>query len=164
MIPVIASTNLFVSLPFVHAWPIPTGAAFNYGALKDAGITHIVSVSPSIGRVYPQEFEYFLVFDTDDAADEHPQDDSLEEFFDATYGFIHDAKAQGGKVLVVCDDGISYSPVILAAFLMREEGMYRSDAVHRIERVRTTTSLSALHQRDLKLLEQNLFGEGIIST
>ena len=147
-----------------HTRTKPTGAAFNYGALKEAGITHIVSVSPSIGKIYPQEFEYFLVFDTNDAADEHPQDDSLEEFFDATYDFIHNAKAQGGKVLVVCDDGISYSPVILAAFLMREEGMYRSDAVHRIKRVRTTTSLSALHQRDLKLLEQNLISEGIIET
>ena len=147
-----------------HTRTKPTGAAFNYGALKEAGITHIVSVSPSISKIYPQEFMYFLVFDADNTADEHPQDDSLEEFFDATYEFIHDAKAQGGKVLVVCDDGISYSPVILAAFLMREEGMYRSDAVHRIKRVRTTMSLSALHQRDLKILEQNLISEGIIET
>lgn len=123
-----------------------------------------MSVSPSIGKIYPREFEYFIVFDADDAADEYPQDDSLEEFFDATYDFIHDAKAQGGKVLVVCDDGISYSPVILAAFLMREEGMYRSDAVHRIKRVRTTTSLSALHQKDLKVFEQQLLREGVIET
>ena len=125
-----------------------------------------MSVSPSIGEIYPQDFEYFLVFDTDDAADtdEHPQDESLAEFFSSTYDFIHYAKAQGGKVLVVCDDGISYSPVILAAFLMREEGMYRSDAVHRIKRVRTTTSLSALHQHDLKVLEQNLISEGVIET
>jgi len=144
-----------------HALIKPTGAAFNYGALEDAGITHIVSVSPSIGEVYPQEFEYFLVFDTDDA-DENPQDDSLEKFFGATYDFIHDAKAQGGKVLVVCDDGISYSPVILAAFLMREEGMYRSDAMHRIKRQRTTMSLSALHQNDLKVLEKKLINEGVI--
>jgi protein-tyrosine phosphatase len=88
----------------------------------------------------------------------------LEEFFDATYYFIHDAKAQGGKVLVVCDDGISYSPAILAAFLMREEGMNKSDAVHRIKRVRTTTSLSALHQQDLKVLEDQLIREGVIET
>ena len=123
-----------------------------------------MSVSPSIGKIYPREFEYLIVFDADDAADEYPQDDSLEEFFDATYDFIHDAKAQGGKVLVVCEDGISYSPVILAAFLMREEGMYRSDAVHRIKRVRTTTSLSALHQKDLKVFEQQLLREGVIET
>jgi len=111
------------------------GAAFNFQALKDAGITHIVSVSPSIGKIYPRDFEYFLVFDTDIDFEMRPQDDRLDEFFHATYNYVHNAREQGGKVLVVCDDGISSCPVILAAFLMQEEGIYGSDAVHRIKRV-----------------------------
>jgi len=130
--------------------------------LKKTGITHIISAVPSIGEIFPQDFTYLHISDKDDETTKHST--SLYDHFPSTYDFIDQASRQGGKVLVHDENGENQSITILAAYLMRKEGLHTSEAIHRVNRVRTRAYPSQKYWRELKCLEGALKAEGISRT
>jgi len=80
--------------------------------LKAIRITHILVVGKDLKIHHPNDFIYKQI---------HVEDDETEiisEYFEETYNFIENAN---GKVFVHCLGGVSRSPTIVIAFLMKKE-------------------------------------------
>lgn len=89
--------------------------------LQALGITHVVNVTepPDEGGVHNffQDLPSFTYLrlplqDSDGAM--------IVPFFEQAYEFIHKAREQGHGVLVHCQQGVSRSPTIVVAYLMKE--------------------------------------------
>jgi atypical dual specificity phosphatase len=68
-----------------------------------------------------------------------------------------------GKILVHCSAGISRSPMIVAAYLMKRKGMTLKAALGQIIRVRPQISPNAGFFQQLKEMEMELFGTAVSS-
>jgi len=68
-----------------------------------------------------------------------------------------------GKILVHCSAGISRSPMVVAAYLMKRKGMTLKAALGQIIRVRPQVSPNAGFLRQLKEMELELFGTAVSS-
>ncbi|KAJ0406728.1 hypothetical protein P43SY_004553 [Pythium insidiosum] len=108
------------------------GAANNLVALKAAGITHIVCVSPTLSLVFPEQFSYLrlAVADTPDASIAHEFDSCLE--------FIDSALASDPRnaVLVHCFVGRSRSVTVVVAYLLARQALSVEQALERVRLVR----------------------------
>lgn len=85
--------------------------ASNLNALKEKGITHIVSVLNGAYELFPNDFTYKMI---------HVNDDpwvQIDNFFDESNTFIEQAlSVPNNKVLIHCHKGISRSVSFLIAF------------------------------------------------
>ncbi|KAG7382017.1 hypothetical protein PHYPSEUDO_005378 [Phytophthora pseudosyringae] len=106
------------------------GAASNFAALKKAGITHVLCVSPSLSLKFPQEFTYLQLPVADLSSV------SISEFFDEAFRFMDSALSSGGKVLVHCFMGRSRSATIILAYLMARQDLTLHEALCELRRVR----------------------------
>lgn len=86
----------------------------NYELLTNLGITHIITVSKGILPLYPEKFTYKTI-QIDDSPDEN-----LIKHLDSSYEFIEKALSNSGKVFVHCAYGISRSPSVVIAYLMKK--------------------------------------------
>eukprot|EP00043_Microstomoeca_roanoka_P008078 m.77937 g.77937 ORF g.77937 m.77937 type:complete len:244 (-) comp14090_c0_seq1:65-796(-) len=120
--------------------------------LTETGITHIVSCLQD--TPFPDDFKYmhFAARDT--------EEQDISQFFDSTYQFINDALAAKGKVLVHCRAGVSRSPTIILAYLLRRLRIPLSNALSFLRLVRPTVSPNPGFLRQLRALEGQL---GIVS-
>jgi atypical dual specificity phosphatase len=66
--------------------------------------------------------------------------------------------ATGGRILVHCSAGISRSPMVVAAYLMKRKGMTLRAALGQIIRVRPQISPNAGFLRQLREMEVELYG------
>ncbi|CAH0487244.1 unnamed protein product [Peronospora farinosa] len=79
------------------------------------GITHVVNASLDVGNIFEKEGVKYLNITIKD----RPEAD-IGSYFDSTYRFIESAKrAQHGRVLVHCTQGISRSATLIIMYLMR---------------------------------------------
>ncbi|KAG7386743.1 Serine/threonine/tyrosine-interacting-like protein 1 [Phytophthora pseudosyringae] len=79
------------------------------------GITHVVNASLDVGNTFQSDGIKYLNVTIKD----RPEAD-ISSFFDAAYRFIESAKrAQHGRVLVHCTQGISRSATLVIMYLMR---------------------------------------------
>ncbi|XP_053556471.1 dual specificity protein phosphatase 18 isoform X2 [Bombina bombina] len=88
-------------------------AANNKAVLTAYGITCVINVSLEKSRNVSPEREYlhFPVTDTPSSF--------LFEYFDTVADKIHSVEASGGRTLVHCSAGISRSPTLCLAYLMK---------------------------------------------
>lgn len=98
----------------------------NHEMLKSEGITHILNVTRNIPfhleAAHAGEY-VFKRISVNDALDQN-----LMQFFDEAFDFIEKAHNNNQKVLVHCQAGISRSPTIVIAYLMRKLNKSMNDA------------------------------------
>ncbi|KAK7464647.1 hypothetical protein VKT23_003891 [Stygiomarasmius scandens] len=110
--------------PFVASKSLPT--------LQSLGVTHIVCIRDakeafSVRPRFPDHFLY-LVLDVEDN-----EEQNLIRLFPRAKAFIDEAIAQGGKVLVHCNGGISLSPAFVVMFVMQHYALSWEDALHMVQ-------------------------------
>jgi dual specificity phosphatase 12 len=84
-------------------------------SLKQAGITHVLTVASGIKPLFPKEFIYKIINVADASSS------SLIRHFPAAISFIKEGISAGG-VLVHCHAGVSRSSSCVIAYLMQDKG------------------------------------------
>ncbi len=83
-------------------------------------------------------------------SDETP---GLSAYFDNTTDFIEKELAKGNKVLVHCGAGISRSPTIVAAYLVKKKGMKLEDIIELFLDKRPIIYMAPIFVKELKELK-----------
>jgi len=84
---------------------------------------------------------------------------NLRQFFEEAFGFIDEAKKAGAGVLVHCQAGISRSPTIAVAYLMKHYPMAMADAYKFVKTKRSIISPNLNFMGQLWEFEQVLNNE-----
>jgi predicted protein tyrosine phosphatase len=88
-------------------------SASNCEAMKEQGITHIVSVINGAYKLFPDDFAYMMIHINDD-----PWVD-IGKYFDESNKFIDNALMEkNSKVMIHCQRGVSRSVTLLLAYLL----------------------------------------------
>lgn len=88
-------------------------SASNCEAMKEQGITHVVSIINGAFELFPDSFKYKLIHINDD-----PWSD-IGKFFDETNEFIDEALSNPEtKIIVHCQRGISRSVTLVLAYML----------------------------------------------
>lgn len=103
-------------------------SASNIDAMKEQGITHILSVFNGSYEIFSGEFTYKIIHVNDD-----PWVD-IGKYFDESKDFIEDAlKDPSAKVMVHCQRGISRSVTFLLAYLLYKRNQIKKIPQHEID-------------------------------
>jgi protein-tyrosine phosphatase len=118
--------------------------------LKNFGITHIVTVIAGVDKMFPDDFEYYIV----NICDRNYVD--IKNYFDECSGFINDALKKNGKVLVHCKCGISRSATIVGAFLISKKAFTCQKAINLMKEKRNCVNpndgfLKQLNEYEIKI-------------
>ncbi|KAI6014173.1 protein-tyrosine phosphatase-like protein [Pisolithus marmoratus] len=132
----------------------PCSAASSKQYLLKNSITHVLSIgaSPSV-QVDGVTYQRLSISDSASS--------SIAKVTDTACNTIDAAiapKKGKGKILVHCSAGISRSPMVVAAYLMKRKGMTLKEALGQIVRVRPQISPNAGFLQQLKDMEMELYG------
>jgi len=110
----------------------PFQASKSLELLQGLNITHIVCIRDakeafSVKPRFQEHFKY-LVLDVEDN-----EDQNLIRLFPGAKTFIDEAIAEGGRVLVHCNGGISLSPAFVVMFTMQYYNLSWEDALHMVQ-------------------------------
>jgi len=100
-------------------------SAQNQRLLIDYGITAILNVTAEkygVQNAFPDKFEYLRIPVEDNSTDK------IIDYFEQASEFIEKIKIQNGKILVHCVAGMSRSPSVVLAYLMKFHKMTLKDA------------------------------------
>ncbi|EIM21795.1 phosphatases II [Wallemia mellicola] len=120
--------------------------------LTSAGITHIVVIRGEAEAVfvrprYPDQFSY-LVLDVRDS-----EEQNLIRIYPEAREYISNALQNGGKVLIVCNGGISRGPAITIMYVMEAAQVSFEDATNYVQNKRYCISPNLGFQCQLKEFE-----------
>jgi serine/threonine/tyrosine-interacting protein len=110
----------------------PFQASKSLELLQGLHITHIVCIRDvkeafSVKPRFQEHFKY-LVLDVEDN-----EEQNLIRLFPGAKTFIDQAIAEGGRVLVHCNGGISLSPAFVVMFAMQHYNLSWEDALHMVQ-------------------------------
>ena len=132
----------------------PCSAASSRSFLTRNSITHVLSVGANpLAKVDGVTYHRLSLSDIVSS--------SISKTTDAAFKIIDGAiasKKGTGKILVHCSAGISRSPTVVAAYLMKRKGMSLKAALGQIIRVRPQISPNAGFLQQLKEMEIELYG------
>ncbi|KAJ7022060.1 protein-tyrosine phosphatase-like protein [Mycena alexandri] len=132
----------------------PCSAASSKPFLTASSITHVLSVGAS-----PKENIDGVIYHRISITDSPSS--SISKVCEEAYTFIDIAlrfQNETGKILVHCSAGISRSPMIVAAYLIKRRGMSLREALGQIVVARPQVSPNAGFIAQLKELELELLG------
>ncbi|ETW04634.1 hypothetical protein H310_03825 [Aphanomyces invadans] len=127
-------------------WVGSVHAAFNFEAIKERKITHVLNVSGTIAT-YPHEFTYLTV----DLRDKDYT--NLLSCIPIATVFLESGMQQGG-ILVHCAGGRSRSPAIVIAYLMSALGHSFDDAISKVRIARPVVQLNSGFEDQLRCFEK----------
>ncbi|KAK9821954.1 hypothetical protein WJX81_002268 [Elliptochloris bilobata] len=115
--------------------------------LKTLGITHVLNTVPACPELYKNSFSYHTVRAT-------PPD------YQECFAFLDQVEREQGKlrVLVHCMTGVSKSPAVVIAYIMKLRQWRLSESYKWVKDKRPTISLSAEEAQRLQALEVSLLG------
>lgn len=110
----------------------PMQASKSLETLQRHGITHILCIRDakeafSVRPRFPDQFQY-MVLDVQDS-----EEQNLIRLFPQASTFIDNATANGGRVLVHCNGGISLSPAFVVMYVMQHLQIPWEDALHLVQ-------------------------------
>ena len=153
-------TNHFVLflllLIFFHASAGSQDVAANKKTIEEYGITHILNLaSDEIENLFEDEYNYLSL--------SVPDRDSttLDDFYEEAFDFIDEGRHQG-NCFVHCNaskPGLNRSTSICIAYLMKKEEKRFDEAFADVKEARSFVRPSDSFTRQLKELDQKLFGE-----
>ena len=121
--------------------------------LQSVGITHVLNCaanSDSFSVSESPEFTYLRLPIADNS------EKNFNEFvFEAT-NFISEAINCGGKVLIHCKEGVSRSPMIAVAYLIRCAGLSKDKALQLVQQARPCADIKLAFLLSLEVFERNL--------
>ena len=130
-----------------------TGAAYNYNALKEAGITHIVSAARSARANFPEQIVYFHV----NLSSEKTTPDEIQDAFVKTSEFIEEATSRKDfKVMVNDWEGAGCSAVLILAYIMKTKQITYQSAKEILMRTRPCLTIDDAYDKQLLQLELDL--------
>ena len=124
--------------------------------LRRNSITHVLSIGANPSRLAKLDSVTYHRLSLSDSSSA-----SILKIIDAALEIIDGAiasKEGTGKILVHCLAGISRSPTVVAAYLMKRKGMSLKAAFGQIVRVRPQISPNTGFIRQLKEMEIQLYG------
>ncbi|KAH7104920.1 protein-tyrosine phosphatase-like protein [Auriculariales sp. MPI-PUGE-AT-0066] len=142
-----------ISLVLPNIYLGPASAASSAGLLASKSITHVLSVGAKPSS--PVEGVHYARISLNDTPES-----SIVKVCDEASTIIDAALAsRNGAILVHCSAGISRSPMVVTAYLMRKHDMTLKAALRQILQVRPQTSPNPGFLQQLKELELELRGE-----
>ena len=101
--------------------------------LTENNITHVISlleIEVTTWQMVKRKIKQMSIkiYDADDAP--------IGDVFEATTAFIDNALTEGGAVYVHCLMGMSRSPTIVAAYLIKKHGMTAKEAIDYLQSLR----------------------------
>lgn len=109
-----------------------THDAQNLDRLTQHGITHIINSTPDLPSSWEKKCQYLRI----DIFDLPSQ--NIRKYFDMTYQFIEDALCtKTNKVLVHCSAGISRSPTLVLAYMIKKKKIKLDEAFQTMRQLRT---------------------------
>lgn len=107
-------------------------SAKDLAMLETKRITHVLTVCMCPELVYPASMNItHKCIEVEDSADENLLDHFLE-----CARFIGNVQEGSGNILIHCEQGISRSPTVVAAYLMRSDRRHPNDAISTIKKRR----------------------------
>ena len=132
---------------------IHTGAAYNYNALKQTGITHIVRAARSARDNYPEDIAYLDV----SMCNEQISPKEIQTTMTKTSEFISEATSRKDfKVMVHDWEGAGRSAVLIVAHIMKSRQITYDAAVEIVRKTRPGISIEDAYAAELLQLEQDL--------
>lgn len=148
-----ASQEVFsLVLPSLYLGPRAIASSEQF--LTSNSITHVLSVGSSASAKVNGVIYHRLSLEDSISSSISKTIDAACQIIDAALA----SKKGTGKILVHCSAGISRSPTVVAAYLMRRQGMTLEDALGHIVLIRPQISPNAGFIRQLKEMEMELYG------
>lgn len=119
--------------------------------MESFGFTHVLNITSTCPNWFPNT----IVYKTINIRDTWNQ--NITSYFEDAFQFIESAKQSKGKVLVHCVAGISRSPTITIAYLMKTNGWTLCEALAFVKGKRTIVCPNLDFLVELQSFERQLF-------
>uniref|UniRef100_A0A0A9YIJ5 protein-tyrosine-phosphatase n=1 Tax=Lygus hesperus TaxID=30085 RepID=A0A0A9YIJ5_LYGHE len=120
--------------------------------LRGRGVSHVLNVTltPTPAPADPSGVTYRQL----PASDSTQQ--NIKQYFEEAFSFIEEARKNNGSVLVHCQAGVSRSPTIAIAYIMKHRGVTMVEAYKTVKTARPIISPNLNFMGQLLELEQHL--------
>ncbi|CAB4419244.1 unnamed protein product [Rhizophagus irregularis] len=140
--------NMFASEIFPRVYLGTQMAANDKTWLEDHHITHILSITEGSNPTYPESYTYKVIAIRDYTSQ------NIITHFDTTNKFIQMAlQEEKNNILVHCQAGISRSPTVMIAYIMKTRKMSYDDAFNHVQSKRPVICPNLGFREQLKLYE-----------
>ncbi|XP_076350103.1 dual specificity protein phosphatase 22-B-like [Tachypleus tridentatus] len=128
-----------------YTWKLPGPKDENQ--LVANNITHVLSIHDNAKAIHKDK-EYLCIIASD------TPNQNINQFFSRCNDFIHNARLNGGNVLVHCLAGVSRSVTIAAAYVMSVTSLNHKDALKSVRGARSIANPNFGFQKQLHDFEQ----------